>query len=152
VKYPGLHLDQKLTWKNHIKAKRRQLELKLENMHWPMNKKSKLSVENKLTFYKAVLKPVLTYGIELWGCRKPSNTKILQTYQPKTFRMLTNAPWFISNLTLHNDLKIPFVHRNHTPCQQIQLHTGHSNELISELFHQSNEVRIQRIWPEDLAG
>jgi hypothetical protein len=56
-----------------------------------MNKKSKLSVENKLTIYKAILKPVWTYGVELWGCGKPSNTKILQTYQSKTLRMITVA-------------------------------------------------------------
>jgi hypothetical protein len=74
-----------------------------------MNKKSKLSVENKLTIYKAILKLVWTCGIELWGCSKPSNTKILQTFQSKTLRMITNAPWYVSNLTLHNDLKIPFV-------------------------------------------
>jgi hypothetical protein len=53
-----------------------------------------------------------------------------------------------------NDLKILFVH------EEITLHankyklrtTGHSNQPISELFHQSNDVRrLQRIWPEDLA-
>jgi hypothetical protein len=75
-----------------------------------MNKTSKLSVENKLTLYKAILRPVWTYGVELWGCSKPSNTKILETYQSKTLRMTTSAPWFVSNLTLHNGPKIPFVH------------------------------------------
>jgi hypothetical protein len=99
-----------------------------------------------------LLKPVWTYGVELWGCSKPSNTKTLQTYQSKTIR-ITGAPWFVSNLALHNDLKIPFVH------EEITLHanrsklrtTGHSNQLISELFHQSNDVRrLQRIWPDDL--
>jgi hypothetical protein len=120
VKYLGLHLDQKLTWKTHIKAKRWQLELKLKSMYWLMNKKSKLSVENELTIHKAILKPVWTYGTELWGFSKPSKTRILQTYQSKTLRMISSARCFVSNLTLHNDLKMPFVWRNHTPCQQIQ--------------------------------
>jgi hypothetical protein len=44
---------------------------------------------------------ILTYGIELWGCSKPSNTKILQMFQSKTLRKLNNAPWYISNITLH---------------------------------------------------
>jgi hypothetical protein len=33
VKYLGLNLDIKLTWQTHIKAKRRQLELKVKNMN-----------------------------------------------------------------------------------------------------------------------
>jgi hypothetical protein len=68
--------------------------------------------------------------------------------------MVTGGPWLVSNLTLHNDLKIPFAH------EEITLHankyklrtTGHSNQLISELFRQLNDIRrLQRIWPEDLA-
>jgi hypothetical protein len=49
----------------HIKAKRRQLELKIRNMNWLINKRSQLSLENKVTIYKAIIKPVWTYGIEL---------------------------------------------------------------------------------------
>jgi hypothetical protein len=104
IKYLGLHLDNKLTWQTHIKAKRRQLELKVRNMNWLINRKSKLSLENKITIYKAIIKPIRTHGIELWGCSKPSNTKILQTLQSKTLRKLANDPWYI-----WNDLRIPYV-------------------------------------------
>jgi hypothetical protein len=83
VKYLGLHLDKKLTWQTYIKAKRRQLELKISNMNWLINKKSQLSLENKIAIYKAIIKPVWTYGIELWGCSKPSKTKILSNQNVK---------------------------------------------------------------------
>jgi hypothetical protein len=119
-----------------------------------MNKKSKLSIENKLTIYKAILTPVSTYDIEFWGSSKPSSTEILQTYESRTLGMITGAPCFVSNLTLHNDLKIPFVHYETTlHANKYKLRTaGHSNKPISELFHQSNDVRtLLRLWPEDLA-
>jgi hypothetical protein len=93
----------------HVKAKRRQLELKRKNMNWLINRKSQLSLENKITLYKAIIKLVWTYGRELWGCSKPSNTKILQTFKSKTVRKLANSPWYISNVTFYNDLRIPYV-------------------------------------------
>jgi hypothetical protein len=75
VKYLSLILDQKLKWRPHITAKKTQINLKLRQMHWLIGRKSKLTTENKLLLYKAILKPILTYGIQLWGCTKPSNTK-----------------------------------------------------------------------------
>ncbi|CAH1107181.1 unnamed protein product [Psylliodes chrysocephalus] len=37
--------------------------LNIEKIYWLMNRKSKLSIENKLLIYKQVLKPVWIYGI-----------------------------------------------------------------------------------------
>jgi hypothetical protein len=108
VKFLGLHLDEKLTWKSHTKAMRRQLDLKIKIMYWLLNRKSKLSLENKVIIYKHILKPIWTYGIESWGCSKPSITKILQSFQSKTLR-ISGGPWYVSNQTLHEDLKIPLI-------------------------------------------
>jgi hypothetical protein len=57
--------------------------------------------------YKTVLKPVWTYGIELRGCATKSNIAVIQRYQSKHLRSITNAPWYVSNHTLHFDLHIP---------------------------------------------
>ena len=90
-------------------AKRCRLELKLKNMSWLINTRSQLSLDSKLTVYKTILRPISTYGIELWGCSKPSNTKILQIFQSKMLRMISSAPWYVSNQNLHYDFEIPYV-------------------------------------------
>jgi hypothetical protein len=46
---------------------------------------------------------------QLWGCTKPSNTKIIQGFQSKVLRLITNAPCYDSNFNLHNNLQISFV-------------------------------------------
>ena len=40
--------------------------------------------QNKITLYKTVIKPVWTYGIQLWGTANNSNIEILQRFQSKT--------------------------------------------------------------------
>jgi len=82
VKYLGLILDKKLTWRSHI------INLKLRQMNSLIGRKSKPTTENKLLIYKAILKPIWSYGVQLWGCAKPSNTKIIQRVQSKILRMV----------------------------------------------------------------
>jgi hypothetical protein len=77
VKYLGIYLDQKPTWQKNIKTKRQHLNLKVQQMFWLLGRKFKLSLENKILVYKCILKPIWTYGMQLWGCIKPSNTKVL---------------------------------------------------------------------------
>jgi len=43
-------------------------------MYWILELKSQLSLENKLLVYKAILKPIWTYDVQLWG--KVSNSNI----------------------------------------------------------------------------
>jgi hypothetical protein len=54
-----------------------------------------------LLIYKAVIKPIWSYGIELWGCASKSNIVIIQRSQSKILRATANAPRYITNHTLH---------------------------------------------------
>jgi hypothetical protein len=56
----------------------------LTKMHWLLGWKSKLSTSIKIFIYKA-LKPIWTYGIQLWGMDSTSNTEILEFFQSKSF-------------------------------------------------------------------
>jgi hypothetical protein len=73
VKYLGLHLDRCLTWHKHIFAKRKDLGITLSKMYWLLGRKSKLSISIKRLVYKVILKPIWTYGIQLWGSASISN-------------------------------------------------------------------------------
>jgi len=89
VKYLGIHLDRRLTWRKHITTKQKQLDLKLRNLYGIIGCKSQLPLENKLLVYKVILKPVWTYGIQLWGTASNSNLEILELFQSKALRTIT---------------------------------------------------------------
>jgi len=98
VKLERTHRQKKKT--NRLKNKRDKLVNR---------KKSHLSIENKLLIYKAVIKPAWSYGIELWGCASKSNIVIMHRSQSKILRAIANAPWYVTNHTLHTDFNIPYV-------------------------------------------
>jgi hypothetical protein len=77
--------------------------------HWVIGRKSLASLESEVLLYKTIIKPVWTYGIELWGCASKSHLAKMQRSQSKILRMITNAPWYVTNQTLHDDLKVPFM-------------------------------------------
>jgi hypothetical protein len=122
-------------------------------MYWLLNRKAKLSLENKLIIYKHILKPIWTHGIELWVCSKPSNIKILQSFQSKILRMISGAQWYVSSQTLHEDLRIPLIQDMiKTNINEYKNRTSvHENQHIKDLFTQTLEERkLKRIWPENL--
>jgi hypothetical protein len=104
-------LDAKLRRKAHVKKKREELGLRLKKKYWLIGRNSSLSLHNKLLLYKQILKPVWTYGIQLWGCTKQSNIDIIQRFQNKVLRNTVNAPWYLKNNDLHRDLEVEVVSR-----------------------------------------
>lgn len=154
TKYLGIHIDSKLTWKEHIVKKRKQIDLKIKELHWLIGRKSKLSLENKLLLYKSIIKPIWVYGIEIWGCASISNINIIQRSQSKILRMLVDAPWYVTNQTLHEDLNIPYV-KDVIKDKSVKHHdklVNHTNTILHPLLNPHNVRRLKRLWPADLRG
>jgi hypothetical protein len=108
-------------------------------------------LNKKLLIYKAILKPVWTYGIELWGCASPSNVVKIQRYQSKLLRLITNAPWFVKNQTLHQDLcteKVEIEFRKKAAAHYRTL-TEYPNPLMRPLIVQPKHRRLMRNWTFD---
>jgi hypothetical protein len=106
VKYLGLHLDRNLTWHHHIFTKRKQLGLTLSKMYWLLGRSLRLSLPNKLLLYKTILKPIWTYGIQLWGTVSTSNIEILKRFQSQALRIIVDTPWCVPNNHIRRDLQM----------------------------------------------
>ena len=152
VKYLGIHLDRRLTWKPHIQRKRKHLGLLLQRMYWALGRKSKLSLANKLIIYNSVLKLIWTYGAPLWGSASQSNIEILQRLQNKILRMVSNAPRYIPNHILHSDLQIPTIREEITRLSSIYKAKimVHPNHLTTSLLENQSPRRLRRYTPIDL--
>jgi hypothetical protein len=77
---------------------------KLTKLYWIIGRNSKLTLDNKLLVYKIILKPIWTYGIQLWGKSSNSNIEVLERYPSKVLRMITDATWYVPNDVIRNDL------------------------------------------------
>ena len=148
VKYLGLHFDCRLNWKKYIARNRKQIDLKTRDQL--VNRKiSHLSTVNTLLVYKAVIKPICSYGIELWGCARKSNIVMAQRSQSKILTAIANTPWYVTNHTLYTNFNIPYV--SEVIHERISKHhnklEAHPNSLLQPLLQSLNTRRLKRCWP-----
>lgn len=153
AKYLGIHLDRRLTWRKHISTKRKQLALKLNKLYWVIGRRSQLSLESKLLVYKSIIKPIWTYGIQLWGSASDSNIEIIERFQSKVLRLIVDAPWYVPNEVIRRDLKVKTVKeeiRNYCVNYRQRL-KDHPNKLTKHLFTKNRyNRRLKRYNPIDL--
>jgi hypothetical protein len=92
VKLLGMHLDRMLTWAKYIKAKINQLTLRQRERDSKSERKQtrKINIISKKYYYTAVLKPIWTYGVQLWGPAPNFNIEILQRFQ-SDFQVFTKC-------------------------------------------------------------
>jgi hypothetical protein len=121
-------------------------------MYWLLGRKSKLSTNNKLLIYKAILKPIWTYGIQLCGTKSNLKIEILEHFQSKVLRLIVDAPWYVSNSVIRKDLQIPTVKEEisrFSSLYAVRLR-AHTNELIATLIEPPIHKRLRRYWPNYL--
>jgi hypothetical protein len=121
-------------------------------MYWMIGRKSELSLENKVLPYKTILKPIWSYGIPLWGAASQSNIEILQRFQNKIQRTITNAPWYVPNTVLHTDLLITTIReeiKRHSTAHINRL-LQHADPLIPIILEEKGPKRLKRYTPADL--
>jgi hypothetical protein len=62
-----------------------------------------------LLLYNTIIKPIWTYGIQLWSTASTSNIEILERFQSKVLGIILDAPWYVPNSLIRRDLSCPTV-------------------------------------------
>jgi hypothetical protein len=94
--------------------------------------------------YKTILKPIWTYGTQLWGTASTSNIEILERFQSKVLRIIVDAPWYVPNSLIRRDFSCPTVKeeiRRYSSYYDDQLRT-HPNHLAVNLLRLPDNRRL----------
>ena len=79
------------------------------------------------------MKPVWAYGLQLWSPAFNSNIEILQKFQSKIIRSISNAPYYVTNDQIHRVLKLATIKEEITRAvtsYQLRIQ-NHPNPLVS---------------------
>ncbi|GFU52005.1 RNA-directed DNA polymerase from mobile element jockey [Trichonephila clavipes] len=78
---------------------------------WPTRPPgSKHAIRHKVLLYKSIIRPVMSFGSQIWGSDGMCHLKKLHTLTNSFLRQIVNAPWFVRNEVIYRDLKIkPFL-------------------------------------------
>lgn len=122
-------------------------------MYWLIGRGSKLDLYSKGLLYQTIIRPIWTYGIQLWGCAKKANRLVIQRVQNKILRMLTDARWYQRNEDLHSDLNLRTVEeviRDFSIQHERRLHEYDNIEALQLLDNSLDVRRLKRYKPYDL--
>jgi hypothetical protein len=146
IKYLGIHIDNKLTWKKHTQTQTQKTLQTYGQLAPLLNYKSKLALNKKLTIYKQILRPKLLYGCVTFCQAAKTHIKRMQTLQNKILRRITKAPPYLRNADIHNDLKIETI-KDYIKNRQLKFidkNTNHQNTLITNTFQYNIERQTGR--------
>ena len=128
VKYLGVFLDEKLTWKIHINKKLTQGYTRMNTLYPLVNSKSTLQMKSSILLYTSIIRPLVTYACPTWAAASSTKIKKIQILQNKFLRICLKAPWFMRNKQIHNDTGTPLLQ----DWIKIQFKNFHANLKTSD--------------------
>ena len=128
VKYVGLHLDEKLTWKDHINEIYKSL-VKYFSVFY--NIRDKINHKIARNIYYACIHSKIKYGIEIYGLACSTTLEKLQVLQNKLLKVLTKKEYRYSTNLLHTDLNILKVEDIHKHALLHFVYKSHVHKNIT---------------------
>ncbi len=109
VTYLGVDIDSGLSFKPHI-DKVISKTRKMVAMLYPVLKRNNTaSIKSKVTVYRSVIRPIITYACPIFSNCPVTHFKKLQIQQNKCLRLALNASYDTRITALHKESGVPLV-------------------------------------------
>jgi hypothetical protein len=134
VKYLGVTLDKRMTWKAHIDWSVTKA-LKTFGQIYLLLKSDKLGTKTKLTLYKALIRSKMTYVCPTWGSAADKRLMKLQRLQNRVLRVIGGLPRRTPTRLIHMEFQIPYVYDFITKIcrKQAEFIQNHDNENVRNI-------------------
>ena len=109
VRYLGVILDKKLLFRANIEKNIAKAKGVLSKIYGLIKKNSGLPTYEKITLYRSLIRPILTYACPCFAHAAKTHVSKLQIFQNKCLRMALNAPYRTRISSLHRRAHIPMI-------------------------------------------
>ena len=133
VKYLGLILDKKLTWTSAIEARIKLAYPALRRMYPLIAPNSALNRRIKVNLYKICIRPIITYGHQVWAAAGNTQIHKVQKIQNKFLRIILNKTRRTKTDVLHKAADIPKITEFIKESMQRAYNHQHHNPLIAAI-------------------
>lgn len=137
IKYLGMMLDPRLTYKSHVDYVLTKCDKIIKSLYPLINRRSRLSVGNKLILFKSIFRPTFMYSSPVWSCCANTHLNKLQILQNKILKMMLDKPKRFPTGDLHDESEIELVkdYMGRLCTKFIQNCENNFNSDINELLH-----------------
>ena len=156
LKFLGVIIDDRLTWKEHIHYVSNKV---LKLIYIMKSIKHLVSMDTLKTIYTSLIQPHLTYGIITWYDLNNNNTRRLYTLQKKVIRIITKSKYneHTSNLFKKlNILKLEDIYkkqilitywkyRNNSLTPNLTHNITLTNQIHSHHTRQTHQIHLNQI-------
>ena len=109
IRYLWVNLDKRLTWSPHIEQVSSRTAQRMGLLGPLLKRRSDLSIRKGVLLYKQLIRPLMDYACPAWRSDARTHLRGLQVLQSKCLRLVTCAPWYLSNRQIHEDLGVLFT-------------------------------------------
>lgn len=109
IKYLGIIFDDKMSFSEHMRKTNLKAIGILSAMYPLFASSSKLTIRTKLTLYKQIVRPIMTYGSPVWSSAANCHHKQLQVTQNRALKTIFGLRRRHSTTDLHEKAGVPML-------------------------------------------